>query len=141
MGEPKTPTPEEMAKIQKAREKSDKELVKGTYLGPHAGFSGGGAKEVEQTDGSKRLEATDEQIEKARREMEYKDGIPWKDTWYGQDEVKWVEKEKDGTISEKEKTALEFIRKIKQENRTLTSEELDNLKDIVHPNRRTLYGE
>ncbi|HOX10819.1 MAG TPA: hypothetical protein P5323_04025 [Candidatus Moranbacteria bacterium] len=56
--QPSTPSPEEMAKIEKEKALSDAELLKG------------GADYKFDEKGQKRLDVTDEQIEKARGEME-----------------------------------------------------------------------
>ena len=57
-------------------------------------------------------------------------GFLYEETWYGQEEVKWLEKEKEGTISEKEKAALEYLRS-KGDKVKLTSDEIDELKGIL----------
>lgn len=56
-GEPKMPTPEEMAKMQKERALSDAELIKG------------GADYAIDKNGNLKLNVTDEQIEQAKEEM------------------------------------------------------------------------
>ncbi len=88
---PKMPSPEEMAKIEKERALSDAELLKG------------GAEYKFDEKGNRRLNATDEQIEKAGEEME-------KNQWpYNLESPKTIDEQRQEFIKNELKGAQKLI--------------------------------